>query len=326
MTKDELLQSFNLKLPVVASPMFICSQLELVKACCENGIIGTFPALNQRTTQGFEEWLIELKETFSKYERETGQALPPYGVNLIVHRTNPRVDADLKICVKHKVPIIITSLGAVKELVDEVHSYGGLVFHDVTNVRHARKAIDAGVDGLILVTAGAGGHAGTRSPIPFIPEIREIFDGLLLLGGNLSTGQDVASALQMGADIAYMGTRFINTDEAIAPPEYKQMIIDAGTDDIVYTASISGVPANFLKQSLMNSGIPPDMWDKKIKIDFGKELDSEAKAWSTIWSAGQGAATIKDSIPTAELIARLKSEFIAAIKKQASHLDVYGPN
>jgi len=181
MKKKELLERFNLSLPVVASPLFICSQLALVKECCKNGIIGTFPALNQRTSEGFEEWLVELKSNLESWETQSGKKAPPYGVNLIVHRTNPRVDADLKICVKHKVPIIITSLGAVKELVDEVHGYGGLVFHDVTNVRHAQNAIQAGVDGLILVTAGAGGHAGTRNPIPFIAEIREIWDGLILL-------------------------------------------------------------------------------------------------------------------------------------------------
>lgn len=324
MSKQILLEKFNLKLPVVASPLFIVSQMALVKECCKNGIIGTFPALNQRTTEGFEKWLIELKEEFKNWEAATGEKAPPYGVNLIVHRTNPRVEADLKICVKHKVPIIITSLGAVKDLVDTVHGYGGLVFHDVTNKRHAEKAIGAGVDGLILVTAGAGGHAGTRNPIPFINEIREIWDGLLLLGGNISNGRDIASALQMGADLAYMGTRFINTEEAIAPDDYKQMIIEAGTDDIVYTAAISGVPANFLKQSLVNAGIPSDMWHIKNKIDFGKELDSEAKAWSTIWSAGQGVATIKDTLPVAELIGRLKREFRAAVEEQSGLLGRYG--
>ena len=323
MSREDLLQQFNLKLPVVASPMFICSQLELVKQSCLHGIIGTFPALNQRTTEGFEEWLLKLKEVFTEVEEESGEKLPPYGVNLIVHKTNPRVQADLEICVKHKVPIIITSLGAAQEVVDQVHSYGGLVFHDVTTLRHARKAIQAGVDGLILVTAGAGGHAGTRSPLPFVQEIREIWDGLILLGGNISNGQDIASALQMGADLAYMGTRFINTNEAIAPDDYKQMIINAGTDDIVYTASISGVPANFLKESLIKSGIPPEMWEMKNKIDFGKELNSEEKAWSTIWSAGQGAATIKDTVRVEDLIARLKIEFIDAIKRQQKYLELY---
>ncbi len=324
MNKDELLKSFNLKIPVVASPMFIVSQMELVKACCKSGIIGTFPSLNQRSTEGFEEWLIHLNEAFKNWEAETGEKAPPYGVNLIVHRTNPRVEADLEICVRHKVPIIITSLGAVRELVDEVHSYGGLVFHDVTNVRHAQKAIDAGVDGLILVTAGAGGHAGIRNPIPFIPEIREIWDGLILLGGNISTGRDIASALQMGADIAYMGTRFINTDEAIADDAYKQMIIEAGTGDIVYTAAISGVSANFLKKSLVNAGIPPDLWNTKNKIDFGEELNTEAKAWKTIWSAGQGVATIKDTLPVADLVVRLRREFKEAIEHQYKYLEQYG--
>ncbi|MCI4669041.1 MAG: nitronate monooxygenase family protein [Bacteroidia bacterium] len=324
MTKEELLQKFNLKLPVVASPMFIVSQPELVKACCKNGIIGTFPALNQRSSEGFEEWLVELNKDFQAWEKETGEKAPPYGVNLIVHRTNPRVQADLEICVKHKVPIIITSLGAVQELVDAVHSYGGLVFHDVTNIRHAQKAIAAGVDGLILVTAGAGGHAGTLNPIPFISEIREIWDGLILLGGNISTGRDIASVLQMGADIAYMGTRFINTTEASAPEAYKQMIIDSGTKDIVYTAAISGVPANFMKQSLVAAGIPEEFWKASAKVDFGEELNSEAKAWKTIWSAGQGVATIKDVLPTEELISRLKKEFIEAIQQQYKQLESYG--
>jgi len=304
--------------------MFICSQMALVKACCKNGIIGTFPALNQRTTAGFEEWLVDLKAEFKKHEEATGEKVPPYGVNLIVHKSNPRVESDLEICIKHKVPIIITSLGAVKDLVDRVHAYGGLVFHDVTNVRHSMKAIDAGVDGLICVTAGAGGHAGIASPLPFLAEVREIWDGLILLGGNISTGGDIASALQMGADLAYMGTRFINTEEAIADEAYKQMIVEAGTKDIVYTAAISGVPGNFLKQSLINAGITPDLWEKKAKVDFGKELDSEAKAWKTIWSAGQGVATIKDILPAADLIARLRKEFRAAIEKQYAYLEAYG--
>ena len=268
--------------------------------------------------------MIELNNDFRVWEEQTGEKAPPYGVNLIVHRTNPRYQADLEICVKHQVPIIITSLGAVKELVGTVHDYGGLVFHDVTNIYHAQKAINAGVDGLILISAGAGGHAGTTNPMPFIAEIREFWDGLILLGGNISRGQDIAAALQMGADLAYMGTRFINTDEAIAADEYKQMIIDSGTDDIVYTAAISGVPANFLKKSLVDSGIPEEMWKVKNRIDFGKELNSEAKAWSTIWSAGQGVATIKDSLPAADLIKRLKFEFKEAIENQYKHLKKYG--
>lgn len=322
--KDQLLASFNLKLPVVASPMFLVSQLDLVKAACTSGIIGTFPALNQRSTEGFEDWCIELNQYFAAYEKEHGEKLPPYGVNLIVHKTNPRAYIDLEVCVRQRVPIVITSLGAAKKVVDAVHSYGGLVFHDVTNTYHAQKAIDAGVDGLICVTAGAGGHAGTANPIPLIQEIRSMWDGLILLGGCLSNGQDVATALQMGADFAYMGTRFINTDEAIASEGYKEMIIKSGTKDIVYTASVSGIPANYLKESLFAVGITPDLWDSAAKVDFNEKLDTEnAKAWKDLWSAGQGVATIKDSIPVAELVLRMKAEFKEAIKKQHAYLDRY---
>ena len=323
MKRDEILQRFNLKVPVVASPMFIVSQVKLVLEACKSGIIGTFPALNNRTSEGFEEWLIEIKDELKKHEAETGQPAPPYGVNLIVHRTNPRVQADLEICVRQQVPIVITSLGAASEVIDAVHSYGGLVFHDVINKRHARKAIEAGVDGLICVTAGAGGHAGTLNPIPFINEIREMFDGIILLGGALSTGQDVATALQMGADLAYMGTRFINTDEAIASDGYKQMIIDSSTSDIIYTASISGVNGNYMRKSLEAAGFTKELWEVKAKVDFGKSLDQEKKAWKDIWSAGQGVTTIKDSIPTADLVDRLHQEFRTAIERQAALLDKF---
>lgn len=323
MDKDAILERLNLRLPVVAAPMFIVSQLELVKRCCESGIIGTFPALNQRSSEGFEAWLIDLKAHLAAFEAETGQQAPPYGVNLIVHRTNPRVRADLEICVRHQVPIVITSLGAVREVVDAVHSYGGLVFHDVTNRRHAQKAIEAGVDGLILVSAGAGGHAGTANPLALIAGIRAFWDGLILLGGAISTGRDVAAALQMGADLAYMGTRFIATDEAVADEAYKAMIRESSFEDIVYTAAVSGVPANFMRKSLVAAGIPEEMWSETSRIDFGEELDSEAKAWKTLWSAGQGVVSIQDSVPAAELIARLKAEFRAAIEHQAGYLDRY---
>lgn len=321
--KEKILNQINLKLPVVASPMFIVSQLDLVLESCKNGIIGTFPALNNRTSEGFEEWLIQIKKKLIKHEELTGEKLPPYGVNLIIHKTNPRVQADLEICVRQEVPIIITSLGAAEEVVKTVHNYGGLVFHDVTNKYHAQKAIAAGVDGLILVTAGAGGHAGTLNPIPFITEIREIFDGVILVGGALSNGQDVASVLQMGADLAYMGTRFISTNEAVATEEYKQMIIDSGTADIVYTASVSGIPANYLVKSLEAVGITKELWESKAKVDFGKKLDVETKAWKNLWSAGQGVATIHETLPVKDLIARLKREFRGAIKRQSALLEKY---
>ncbi|GAK94690.1 dioxygenases related to 2-nitropropane dioxygenase [Nonlabens ulvanivorans] len=315
--------SQNIKLPVVAAPMFLISGPELVIACCKNGIVGTFPALNQRTTDGFEEWVVQIKIELEQWEKETGKKAAPFGVNLIVHGSNPRVQADLMICMKHKVPLIITSLGAVKDLVDAVHSYGGLVFHDVIKKRHAEKAAEAGVDGLILVCAGAGGHAGTLNPMPFIREVRSFFGGTILLSGAMSSGQDVASALQMGADYAYMGTRFINTDESKATDEYRDMIIDAGSSDIVYTAAISGVSANFLGASLNAAGITEEQLKATGKIDFGKEMDTEAKAWKTIWSAGQGSATIKDTIPASDLINRMKTEFKDAIEIQKKNLERY---
>ena len=211
---DRLPYQKSLSIPVVAAPMFLISGPKLVIETCKNGVVGTFPALNQRSTEGFEQWLIEINEALDGYSQANGEPAAPYGVNLIVHRSNPRVQADLEMVVKHKVPLVITSLGAVSELVDAVHSYGGLVYHDVTNRRHAEKAAEAGVDGLICVAAGAGGHAGTLNPMPFIAEMRSFFDGTLLLSGCMSTGQDVATALQLGADLAYLGTRFINVEES----------------------------------------------------------------------------------------------------------------
>ncbi len=309
----------NLQLPVVAAPMFLISGPELVIACCKNGIVGTFPALNQRTTEGFEEWVVQIKTELAAYEAETGKKAAPFGVNLIVHPTNPRLMADLQVVVKHQIPLIITSLGAVADLVTAVHSYGGLVFHDVIKKRHAEKAAEAGVDGLILVSAGAGGHGGTLNPIPFVQEVRSFYDKTILLSGCLSNGHDVATALQMGADLAYMGTRFINTTEAHVDKAYQDMIVESGTKDIVYTAAVSGVFANFMTKSLEIAGIPESMWEGKAKIDFGKELDAakaEAKAWKTIWSAGQGVSTINDVLPVGELVSKMKSELADAFKKQ----------
>ncbi|MEL7271121.1 MAG: nitronate monooxygenase [Bacteroidota bacterium] len=313
----------DLALPVVAAPMFLISGPQLVIECCKNGIVGTFPALNQRTSEGFEEWLIQIKSELDAFEKETGKKAAPFGVNLIVHQTNPRLEADLKLCMKHKVPLIITSLGAVSQVVDAVHSYGGLVFHDVIKKRHAEKAAGAGVDGLILVAAGAGGHAGSINPMSLVAEVKKFFDKTILLSGCISTGRDVASAMQMGADLAYMGTRFINTEESKATDEYRQMIIDAGASDVVYTAAISGVHANFLAASLQAAGITEEDLKKGHKIDFGKELDTEAKAWKTIWSAGQGVTTITDVQPTAQLVENLKTEFKSAIEEQQQLLEKY---
>jgi len=318
--------SDTLFLPAIAAPLFLISGPDLVVECCKNGVVGTFPALNQRSTEGFEEWLIEVENRLAGFTQSNGKPAAPYGVNLIVHRSNPRLYADVEMIVKHKVPVVITSLGAVSDIVDAVHSYGGIVFHDVINQRHAEKANEAGVDGLILVCAGAGGHGGTLHPMAFVNEIRSFFKKTILLSGCISTGRDIASALQIGADLAYMGTRFINTTESRADKEYQEMIIESDIKDIVYTAAVSGVNANFLKPSLEAAGLTPELWTKAGKIDFGKELDAaqaEAKAWKTIWSAGQGVTSIHDVQSTQSLIDNLKNEFRSAIEEQYLLLKKY---
>lgn len=303
----------RLRLPVVAAPMFLASGPDLVLACCKAGIVGTFPALNQRSTEGFEEWLNTLEAALTPQDA-------PFGVNLIVHKTNPRVQADLEVIVRHRVPLVITSLGAVKDVVDAVHAYGGAVFHDVTNLKHARKAIAAGVDGLILVCAGAGGHAGTLNPFALLTEIRAEFSGTILLAGTLSTGDQIAAARLLGADLAYMGTRFIATQECAAQQAYKDMVVSAGASDIVYTPAISGIPASFLRQSLEQAGIDAARLAERPDIDLHTELNSEAKAWKTIWSAGQGVAAIHDQPTVAELVARLEQEYRATLGRAATLL------
>lgn len=308
MPLPEALKS-KLKLPVIAAPMFLVSGPKLVIESCKAGIVGTFPALNERTTEGFEKWLVEIKSAL-------GDDAAPYGVNLIVHKTNPRLKADLEMVVKHKVPVVITSLGAVKDVVDAVHSYGGLVFHDVTNVRHGQKALEAGVDGLIAVCGGAGGHAGTFNPFALVSELRQLTDKCIILAGSLSTGGDVLAARACGADLAYMGTRFIATEESMAAPEYKQMVVQAKAADITYTPAVSGIPANFMRQSLEKNGIDP----KAVKdMNFGGEMaaNEEAKAWKTIWSAGHGVSAINDIPKVADLVGRMKSEFQTALERSS---------
>lgn len=298
----------RLRLPVVAAPMFLVSTPQLVLACCNDGVVGSFPALNQRETSGFKAWLEEI-------EAGLKADAAPYAVNLIVHGSNPRLQADLAVCVEHKVPVVITSLGAVKEVVDAVHSYGGLVFHDVTTRRHAEKAAEAGVDGLIAVAAGAGGHAGTWSPFALIAEIRQFFDKTLLLSGCLNHGHEILAAQLLGADLAYMGTRFIATRESNADGDYKQMILDARAADIVHTPAVSGVPASFMRQSLEKAGYDLKRLQDKGDVDYGEKLkpiSDEAKAWKTVWSAGQGVGGIADLPTVAELIARLDDEYRAA--------------
>jgi nitronate monooxygenase len=298
----------NLRFPAVAAPMFLVSGPELVITTCQSGMIGTFPALNQRTSEGYAEWLDTIKAALGPDDAQ-------YGVNLIVHNTNTRLMADLAITAQHKVPLVITSLGAVKDIVDGVHAYGGVVFHDVINARHAKKAADAGVDGLILVSAGAGGHAGNQHPFALINEIRQFFSGTILLSGAISTGGDVAAALMAGADLAYMGTRFIATEEARAVEAYKDMLIETTAKDITYTDAISGINANFLTPSLIANGLDPAAAkDPHHKIDLAHELNTEAKAWKTIWSAGQGVGSIHEILPVAELVTRLRGEFGSALK------------
>ena len=322
----------SLSLPVVAAPMFLASGPDLVLACCRAGIVGTFPAKNQRTLEGFEDWLITIRDGLTAIEDETGQPAPPFGVNLIVHRTNRIVEEELALCVKYKVPLVITSLGAVPELVDQVHGYGGVVFHDVINLRHAKKAASAGVDGLIAVAAGAGGHTGQASPFGLINEIRQFFDGTVLLSGSISTGADVAAAQTMGADLAYLGTRFINTQECQSPDDYKQMIIDSQFDDIVATPAVSGVNANFLTASLDNAGVDLDAPNEHGLVDIDKELaealtssSNDFKAWRDIWSAGHGVGSISDIPPVADLVSRLHSEYVAACAAQQDRLAALRP-
>lgn len=301
----------RMRLPVVAAPMFLISNPQLVLACCRNGVVGSFPALNQRESSGFKAWLEEIEAGLAQVDNPA-----PYAVNLIVHNSNPRLEADLAICVEHKVPIVITSLGAVKELVDAVHSYGGLVFHDVTTRRHAEKAAEAGVDGLIAVAAGAGGHAGTWSPFSLIAEIRQFFDKTLLLAGCLNHGHEILAAQVLGA------TRFIGTTESHAPDAYKEMLLTSRAADIVHTPAVSGVPASFMRQSLENAGFDLAALQGKGEVNFGsklKPLNDEAKAWKTVWSAGQGVGEIDDLPSVDELVARLDAEYRKA-REQAAQL------
>ena len=304
MTLPKCLQG-RLQLPVVAAPMFLTSGPALVKAACAQGVVGSFPSMNQRTVEGFDAWLCEL-------ERDLGADAAPFAVNLIVHHTNSRLQADLERCIAHKVPIVITSFGADLSVVEKIKAYGGTVFHDVVNRRHAEKAIQAGVDGLILVCGGAGGHAGTLNPFAFLREIRSFFDGCLLLSGAISDGAGIAAARALGADLAYLGTRFIATNESLADRRYKDMIVGSRMADIIYTPNVSGVPANFLAASLEQAGLDPKAAAKPYRPNMDEELNHEHKAWKDIWSAGQGVGTIDDVVGVEVLIARLREEYEAA--------------
>jgi len=296
------------KLPVIAAPMFLISNPQMVIACCKNGVIGSVPALNQRTSEGLEEWLIEINAALSEDDA-------PYAVNLIVNPVNTRLQPDLELCIKYKVPIIITSLGINTDVIEAVHSYGGIILHDIANIRHAKKAAEGGVDGIIAVCAGAGGHAGIMSPFALAGEIRDFYNGILVLAGCISHGNDILAARALGADFAYMGTRFINTKESAAAGEYKDMITQAQATDIVYTDAISGIHANFLKPSLQAAGIDlKAMKDGTLEKGDLSVLEDEFKAWKNIWSAGQGVGNIDNVLPIEELIKTLTNEYQSALE------------
>ena len=305
----------DLALPVVGAPLFIISHPALVLAQCKAGIVGSFPSLNARPIEQLDEWLAQITEELTSHkEKNPGSKTAPFAVNLIVHGSNDRLMEDIKLVVKHKVPIVITSLGAVPEVNQAIQSYGGITLHDITNQRHAHSAINKGATGLIAVAAGAGGHAGRLSPFALVQELREWFDGPLLLSGSIANGGAVLAAQAMGADMAYIGSPFIGTHEARATEEYKQAIADFGAEDIVYTNLFTGVHGNYLKQSIINAGMDPDNLPESdpSKMDFGSGGGSKAKAWRDIWGCGQGIGAVKSVGPTAELVDRLKREYEAA--------------
>ncbi len=314
MALPEILKN-NLRVPVVGSPLFIVSGPELVIAQCKAGIIGSFPALNARPAHVLDEWLTRINDELTAYKTENPDAIvAPFAVNQICHASNDRLMEDMETCVKHKVPIIITSLRPPAEIVEAAHSYGGLVFHDVINVHHARKAAQQGVDGLILVCAGAGGHAGTLSPFALVREVKEWFDGTILLSGSIGDGYSVASARALGADLAYIGTRFIASSEANADAGYKNMLIESSANDIIYSSLFTGVHGNYLKPSITAAGLDPNNLPEadKSKMDFGSGGNMKSKAWKDIWGAGQGIGGIRKVETVEEIVAGLSRDYEAA--------------
>lgn len=313
-------QSFvgRLTVPIVAAPMFLISGPDLVVECCRAGVVGTFPALNRRTTEGYAEWLAEIAERLAAIESRTGVAPAPFGVNLVVNKSNRRLEADLAATLAARVPLVVTSLGLDRDLIRAVHEAGGLVFHDVTTIAHARKAAEAGVDGLIAVCHGAGGHAGRLNPLVAIAEIRRFFAGTLLLAGTMTNGAEVAAARLLGADMAYVGTRFMATRESLAASSLEAMLVAGGPDDIVYTPAISGVPGNFLRPSIVAAGRDPDDLSVPDRLDLAT---GEAKAWKDIWAAGQGVGGIDDIPSAGDLCARFARDYRAALDRAGALLD-----
>ncbi len=310
-----------LSIPVIAAPLFIISNPDLVIAQCKAGVIGSFPSLNARPVSQLDEWLARIIEELAAYDRANpDRPSAPFAVNQIVHKSNDRLEQDLALCVKHKVPVVITSLGARTDLNDTVHSYGGVSLHDIINVKFAHKAIEKGADGLIAVAAGAGGHAGTISPFALVEEIREWFDGPIALSGSLASGRGVLAARAIGADFAYIGSAFIATEEANAPQGYKQMIADSAAEDIIYSNLFTGVHGNYLRPSIAASGLDPDNLPQSdpSRMNFGSGGNTDKKAWKDIWGCGQGIGLIKDVVPAADLVARLEREYLAAKRQLAA--------
>jgi nitronate monooxygenase len=301
----------RLRLPAIGAPMFIIANPELVIAQCRAGIVGAFPSLNARPSGTFEQWL-------QRFAAELGPDDAPFAVNLIVHRSNPRLEEDLALCVRYEVPIVITSLGAREDVNQAIHSYGGIVLHDVIDDRFARKAVEKGADGLIAVAAGAGGHAGTWSPFALIQEIRAWFDGPLALSGAIANGRAIAAARALGADLAYIGSAFIATEEANAVPGYKKMIVDGAAADILYSNLFTGVHGNYLRPSIAAAGLDPDALAQSdpTKMDFAATIEG-GKAWRDIWGCGQGIGAVREVVPVAELVARLSREYRAALAELA---------
>lgn len=304
----------KLRLPVIASPLFIISGPEMVIAQCKAGVVGSFPALNARPAALLDEWLHRIREELAAWDRDNpDRPSAPFAVNQIVHKSNDRLDQDLALCVKHEVPIVITSLGAREEVNQAVQGYGGVTLHDVVNDRFARKAIEKGATGLIPVAAGAGGHAGTTSPFALVQEIRRWFDGPVVLSGAIGCGRSILAAQAMGADLAYIGSAFIATEEANAALAYKEMIVDSQASDIIYTNIYSGMPGNYLRPSLVRAGLDPDA-DRPghVTMDFGGGGAEEAKVWKDIWGSGQGIGAVEAILPVAGLVDRLAAEYEAA--------------
>lgn len=302
----------RLSIPVVGAPLFIISNPDLVIAQCKAGVVGSFPALNARPAEVLDQWLTRIGEELDAHNQANPDApAAPYAVNQIVHGSNDRLMHDVEMCVKHKVPVVITSLGARPEVFDAIHSYGGICLHDVINDKFARKAIEKGADGLICVAAGAGGHAGTLSPMAFIHEIRQWFDGPVLLSGAIATGGGVLAAQSMGADLAYIGSAFIATEEANADQAYKQALVDYAANDIVYTNLFTGVHGNYLKPSIANAGLDPEDLPESdpSQMSFGSGGSSKKKAWKDIWGCGQGIGAIEEILPAGKFVERLKSEY-----------------